>query len=53
MRGVINESEVMGRSHDNDNMANVVCPDYINTTQLLLIQNKYLLKGALVSIATF
>jgi len=32
---------------DNDNMANVVCPDYIHTIEhikYLLIQKKYLLK---------
>ncbi len=26
-----------GGSHDNDNMTDVVCPDYINTTHILTV----------------
>jgi len=41
-RGFVNGSEVtqltlVGWSHDNDNMANVVCLDYIHTTHIYTI----------------
>jgi len=32
LKAFVKGSEVTGRSHDYDNMANVVCPDHTRTT---------------------